>query len=1002
MLGRPVQIEVLGPLRVVRERREIRLGRPGERAVLGLMVLAGGEGLRRTELIDALWPDGPPASAVNVIQTHVKHLRQLLEPERAARTPGGVLVTVGDGYALRLPAGQVDLLAFRQGVTAAEQARRDGDLDRQVRLLEQALALWRGRPLADLPLLAGHPWVAALGEERRAAVAAYGTAMIAAGRAGGALAALEQAAADQPLDETAQALLIRACHAAGQRGRGFAVYQRARQQLADELGVDPGAELRGAHALLLAEAPAPPGASRRALPPPAQLPADIHGFTGRAAEQARLDRLLAGHAGCTAVLISAVAGTAGVGKTALAVHWAHQVRDAFPDGQLYLNLRGYDPERRLTPEEALTRLLGALGVGGADLPADLDGRAALYRSALDGRRVLILLDNAATVDQVRPLLPGSATCLVVVTSRDSLAGLVALHGAYRLDLEVPPPDDALALLRALLRERVDAEPRAAAELVRHCAGLPLALRVAAELAADRPAATLGELATELADQQRRLDLLDAGGDPRGAVRAVFSWSYQHLPPEQARLFRLLALHPGLGFEPAAFVALAGVGTGAAARLLAELARAHLVRAAGPGRHTMHDLLRAYAGDLCRGTDPDGERRAAVTRLLEHHLDHAGQAVRAAAGGTASGRCERARAWLRAELPNLLADARHAVAHGWPRHAIQLAAVLGPYLSVRNYHDAHTFHTCALRAAALTRDVSARAYTLLDLGMIQWRLGLAPAAASNLAQAAALLRRLRDRPGEALALLRLGGVLFRLDRYAEAAEHQERALAVFREVGDRHGESQALVGLGFVQERLGRYANAIELYLAALGYVRTAGLIEDEATTLVRLGSACTALRRWQPAAYHLRAALSLFRASGSKEGEAWALVRLADVDARQQHARLALTRYDLAIAIFGELGHRIGEADALNGIGEAVLAQQPARALAQHEAALELAGQIASGEEQARAHEGQARAHHLLGDLAGARRHWHSALGLYTRLGLPGAERAARELAELETGALSR
>jgi len=303
---------------------------------------------------------------------------------------------------------------------------------------------------------------------------------------------------------------------------------------------------------------------------PAQLPGDVDVFTGRAAELAELDRLLttapirtdaADKAGgdSTSVVISAVSGTAGVGKTALALRWAHQVRAEFSDGQLYVNLRGYDPDQPLSAGYALAGFLRALGVPGAEIPPEVDERAAAYRSLLDGRRILIVLDNASSVEQVRPLLPGTPSALVVVTSRDALAGLVARHGARRLDLDLLPPEDAVALLRALIGERAEAEPDVAVTLAGQCVRLPLALRVAAELAAARPSTSLAQLVGELADEQRRLELLDAGGDPRTAVRAVFSWSYRHLPAEAARAFRLIGLHPGPDLDPYATAALTHTG-----------------------------------------------------------------------------------------------------------------------------------------------------------------------------------------------------------------------------------------------------------------------------------------------------------------------------------------------------------------------------------------------------------------------------------------------------------
>jgi hypothetical protein len=309
-----------------------------------------------------------------------------------------------------------------------------------------------------------------------------------------------------------------------------------------------------------------------------------------------------------------------VGKSALAIRWAHQARESFPDGQLYVNLRGYDPQQPVPAVEALAGFLAALGVPARDLPLDLDERAARYRTQISGRRTLILLDNASSAEHVRPLLPGTPSCVVVVTSRDSLAGLVALHGAHRLDLDLLPTADAVALLRTLVGARVQDEPEAATVLAGQCARLPLALRVAAELATARPASPLAELVSELADQRRRLDLLDAGGDPRGAVRAVFSWSYRRLPADAARAFRLLGLHPGPDLDPHAAAALTGERLDATRRLLGVLVHAHLIEPVRAGRYGMHDLLRAYATDLAHAEDSERERSEALSGLACHYRE----------------------------------------------------------------------------------------------------------------------------------------------------------------------------------------------------------------------------------------------------------------------------------------------------------------------------------------------------------------------------------------------
>jgi hypothetical protein len=444
-----------------------------------------------------------------------------------------------------------------------------------------------------------------------------------------------------------------------------------------------------------------PESRARRVPTPRELPADVAAFTGRIAELAQLTALLvttsrarsrvgaampaAGALPTTSVVMSAISGTAGVGKTALAVHWAHQVADRFPDGQLYVNLRGYDSSQPLTPADALSGFMRSLGVPGKDIPPELDERAARYRSLLSGRRMIVVLDNARDVSQVRPLLPGSPGCVAIVTSRDSLAGLVAREGARRLDLDLLPPDDSVSLLRALIGHRVDADSPAAAELARQCARLPLALRIAAELAAARPAVPLGALVDELAGQQQRLDLLGAGGDVGTAVRAVFSWSCETLSEGAARMFRLLGVHPGPHITAEAAASLAGVPVGQSRAALAELTRSHLVTELSNGRFAFHDVLRAYAAERAAITESEGERRNAISRVLDHYLHAACAAdqllypvrrpITLAPCGPAvilarlASHTE-ALAWLDAEHDALMAAVGMAANHGFDTHAWQ--------------------------------------------------------------------------------------------------------------------------------------------------------------------------------------------------------------------------------------------------------------------------------------------------------------------------------------------
>jgi len=658
-------------------------------------------------------------------------------------------------------------------------------------------------------------------------------------------------------------------------------------------------------------------------PVPHQLPAATAHFVGRTEELDQLSKLLdtATEDGGT-VVISAVLGTAGVGKSALALRWAHQIRAEFPDGQLYVNLRGYDPDQPLAATDALAGFLRALGVAGAEIPLELDERAALYRSLLDGRRMLVVLDNASSVEQVRLLLPGTPSALVVVTSRDSLGGLVARHGARRLDLDLLPLQDAIALLAALIGQRVGVEPEAAAVLAGQCGRLPLALRVAAELAVTRPANSLAALVAELADEQRRLELLDAAGDPRTAVRAVFSWSYRYLPVEAARAFRLWGLHPGPDLDPYAAAALTNTSVEQAQYLLDLLARAHLVQHASPGRYGMHDLLRAYATHLAAVEDSEAQRQAALTRLFDYYLATTAAAMdtlvpaethrrpRFGSPGTPSPPVAdpaAARAWLDTERATLTAVCAHTAAHGWPGHTTRLATTLFRYLEGGgHYPDALTISTLALHAARDADDRTAEAHTLANLGAVYGRQG----------------------------------------GYQQATEHLQQSLALFREIGDQAGEANALDNLGVVYRQQGRFRQTAEYHQLALALARDVGGRVIEAAALDNLGVVYSRQGRFQQATEHHRQALGLF----------------------------------------GDIGDRAGEARALNGLGETHYATGEFReAYIQHTAALTLAIEIGDRYEHARARSGLAHTHHATGDPNQARHDWHQALTLYTDLGVPEA-----------------
>jgi tetratricopeptide (TPR) repeat protein/transcriptional regulator with XRE-family HTH domain len=769
--------------------------------------------------------------------------------------------------------------------------------------------------------------------------------------------------------------------------------------------------------VLAARTAGPPAVSEGAAIPaqsapalvPRELPPDVSAFTGRASELAELDRLLPAAAGLAMppgpVVISAVSGTAGAGKTALAVHWAHRIAAHFPDGQLYANLRGYDPEQPMRPAEVLAGFLAALGTVGPDMPLAETARAARYRSLLTGKQLLLVLDNAANEEQVRPLLPGSPSVLVLVTSRATLTGLVARDGARRLDLDLLPADDAVALLRTLIGDRVDADPAAAQALASLCARLPLALRVAAELAAASPDRPLAELVAELADERDRLELLNAGGDPRSAVASVLSWSYQRLPPDAARMFRLLGLHPGHDWDRYAAAALAATTASQAGQLLAALARTHMIQRAGPGRHGMHDLLRAYAADQAAARDQDVASREALTRLFDYYLAACSAAMDCLAPAERHHRPDAApvstpvpgfddrdaaRSWLDAELATLIAVAAHTAGHGWPWHTIRLAQTLHWYFDGVNDSVGLTICRHGLDAAKQCDDRAAQARTLTTLGVIYGRQGQYAQATDCHEQAVALAREVGDRLTQGWALGNLGLIHDQQGRYQQAARCHRQTLPLHRELGDVTGEAIALSNLGLIYLRQSRYQPAARHMQQAIDLYRQVGHQFGEAIALTNLGEVRHRQGRYQQAADYQAQALVLSREIGSRRVEAWALTRLGKVKCRLGQHEQAIGSYQQALEMFREVGDRDGEAETLNGTAETLLvADQHDKARVFHNTALTLTRQTGDKHEQARALIGLGEISRRQGQHDRAGRYYQDALVLYREVGDPGGEAEA-------------
>jgi DNA-binding SARP family transcriptional activator len=729
-----VQVRLLGPVDVVVDGIARSVAGLRRKAALAVLALRADEIVSVDHLVEVVWGENAPHTAAATLQNHVSYLRGVLGSRSAivARPPGYTLTIAPDATDI-----EVAERLIRQGKQAIDAVKR-------ATTLRAAVSLWRGRPLADV---AGHPWLdrhaERLADLYLVATHALVEARLDLGEHEQLVLELQRLSDEYPYDEQFCGQLMLALYRAGRQVDALASYRELRRRLDTDLGIHPGPALRDLEARILQQdaslAPAPAIASVATTigPRPAQLPPAVHAFTGRERELALLDAVLTEGTPHpdepTAVVICAVSGTAGVGKTALAVHWAHHVAAQYPDGQLYVNLRGFEPgASAMSPAEAIWPFLDALGVPMERIPAGLDQQAALYRSVLAGKRVLVVLDNARDVEQVRPLLPGTPGCAVVVTSRDQLTPLVATEGAHPLTLDLLDIDDASELLkRRLGADRVAAEPGPVHDIIKACAGLPLALAIVAARAALRPDFPLAQLAAELRDTPGALNGLDAG-DSGSDIRHVFSGSYRTLSPDAARLFRLLGVHPGPDISEAATSSLAGVSRNLLRPQLTELTRANLLTEHVPGRYTFHDLLRAYAAEQANTVDSEDSRRAARRRLFDHYLHSASAAARELApqrehialalpqpGVSPEGLADHdaALAWFASEHPVLVAAIDIASATGFEKHTWQLAKMVVTFLDRRGlWHDWVKVQTIAADAARRVGDREGQAHALNGLGL----------------------------------------------------------------------------------------------------------------------------------------------------------------------------------------------------------------------------------------------------------------------------------------------
>jgi DNA-binding SARP family transcriptional activator/tetratricopeptide (TPR) repeat protein len=1002
-----MKLRLFGEIQLEGDGQLLDVGTPRQQAVLAALAVDVGRPVAIETLIDRVWDDSPPVEARGVLYSHLSRIRRLLQ--HATRLTGAMarIDRRSAGYVLDVEPDVVDLHQFTHLVEEGTN-QRGADED-QAAALAEALGLWRGPPLAGIP----GDWADQVRNSwhlRRLDTAVCWAALeLKRGRADAVIRTIPDLVAEYPLAEPLEVLLMRALHKAGRDAEAIERYAPVRKRLIDELGTDPGPELRAAHsAILRGDLPAPDlGGSSSIEPMPApppiprQLPAHTSRFVGRTRELQQLATFLdnPSHTGGGTVVITAIGGTAGVGKTALALHWAHHIADRFPDGQLYVNLRGFDPTNTpMDPAEALNGFLHALGVPTERMPTTVDTQAGLFRSLTADRRLLVVLDNVRDAEHVRPLLPASSTCLVVLTSRNQLADLTAHEGAHPITLDVLSAQEARALLAQYLGyNRVEADPNAVTDLIEQCAQLPLALAIVAARANSHPSFALQAFAKELADVHTRLAGLDTG-EATTSVRAVFSWSYNNLSAASARMFRFIGLHPGPDIALLAAARLADLDPAQARETLVELVRAHLLTQSTHNRYSCHDLLRVYAVNLVATNDSQDDQTGALIRLFDHYLHTTAAAMRvlyphdelwpdiapSATSMSLVTDVTTAEVWFDAEHANLALVVAHSATYGWHTHEHRLATmlILRNVSLGDNYPGGIQAH--ALQAARYTGDRTTEGYALTYLGIGHWQQGRYQQASDHFQQAIVIARDIGNRVGEALALTYLGIGHWRQGRYRQATEHYEQALTISCENDFRVGQVLALSYLGLIYGQQGQYQQATEHHHEGVAISREIGFQFGEAFALNNLGVVHCRHGRYQQATEHHQQALAISRGIGDRIGEALALNNLGVVHCRQGRYQQATEHHQQGLVICREIGFRLGEASGVTNLGTVHCRQgRYQQATEHHQQALAICREIGDRASEPHMLNDLGRAHHVSGHLDLARNHHAAALALATILGDP-------------------
>ncbi|HVD16289.1 MAG TPA: tetratricopeptide repeat protein [Actinomycetota bacterium] len=923
-----MEFRILGPVEVWDADRSVGLGGPKARTVLAILLLQAGQVVSTDRLIDQLWGERAPRSSVNMIQGFVAQLRRSLRCEPDGRASGCAVTTRPPGYLLQIPPGALDLHRFEDLLAEARAAMDEAAPGQAADRLRGALALWRGSALDGVVATPSIQTAALKLEELRAtAIEERVDADLLLGRHRELVGELQALTAALPLRERLRGQLMVALYRSDRQAEALRAYQDIREVLVEDLGVEPGAELQQLQRAILTADPslALPERTRvdagRRPPVPAQLPPDVATFVGRGHELERLRALLDGLDRHRPVVISAIGGAAGIGKSALAVHLAHELAGRFPDGQLYANLHGATAGLApLEPLEVLGRFLRALGVDREQIPAGLEEAAALFRSLAAGKRLLVVLDDAATVNQVRPLLPAGPGCGALVTSRQTLA---SLDGAGHLQLGVLDPAEAVALLGHLAGPaRIAAEPDSADALVGLCGHLPLAVRIAGARLAARPAWTVQTLLRRLAASHRRLDELAVGDQ---AVRASFEVSYQSLrtvgrPGESsdAGLFRLLGLLDLPDVTAPVAAVLVKQPPVAAEEALERLVDGHLLETPTPGRYRMHDLLRLFARERCTAEEPEAVRVKALNRTLRWYLAVATRASRLLYPADQRrvarvdvpedpmplhGRAE-ALAWLEAERVNLLAAARQAASNPCvpPEVVGHLATALFRFLETRgSWHDLAALNQLALQTACRVGDLHGEAQALNDLAATHYRLGRLDQAVVYSEQTLTIRRKLGDRVGEGQALSNLGVHWHAVGQLDRALACYDQSLTILRQAGEHASVGRVLGNLGGVYQDLGRFDDAVACFEQAIAIHHDVGDAHSAGRGLGNLGDLYHQLGRFDDAVACFEQAIAIHHDVGDRYSEGVELKSLgAALDAHGRHHR-ARACWSEALAIFQPL-----------------------------------------------------------------------------------------------------